>query len=185
MNFRSSLDQLRNLRRPEAMLVVLILVVAVGWQYLNGQTKDATGEASKLDRSLRVARDDLKFLEGNSNLASLKKELEQLRLAPQPTTLPSRQDALKFRIEMLTYAAEQGLPLSAFEISNASAGDNPIVRYSLVARGNLAPLVGVLKLLQGFPTATVQSMRFTRVAAGENQWEMKFDLDVFHRKEGA
>jgi hypothetical protein len=189
MKLGLSFDQLRNLRRPETVLVLLILVVAVGWLYLDRQTKDTKQEVSGLDRKLQVARDDLRFLEDNSNLAALEKELEELRSAPRPVTLPSRQDALKFRNEMLTYASEQGLPLSTFEISNASAGvaggEYPIVRYSVVARGNLEPLVGALKLLKGFPTATVQALRFTRLAAGESQWEMKFDLDVFHRREGA
>jgi hypothetical protein len=90
---------------------------------------------------------------------------------------------------MLTYAAEQGLLLSAFDISEGSAGvaggEYPIVRYSVVAQGNLEPLVGALKLLLDFPTATVQAMRFARIAAEGSQWEMKFDLDVIYQKEGA
>jgi hypothetical protein len=122
-------------------------------------------------------------------MVALEKELEQLRLAPRPASLPSRQDALKFRNEMLTYAAEQGLGLSTFEISGGSAkmaeSEYPIVRYSVVATGNLEPLVGALKLLLDFPTATVQAMRFARTAAEESRWEMKFDLDVIHQKEGA
>lgn len=189
MNLRLSLDQLRNLPRPETVLVLLILVVAVAWLYLDRQNKDPKAEVSGLDRNLRVARDDLKFLEDNSNLAALEKELALLRSAPRPATLPSRQDALKFRNQMLTYAAEQGLPLSTFDISEGSAGvpggEYSFVRYSIVTRGNLEPLVGALKLLQDFPTATVQTLRFIRVAAAESQWEMRFDLDVFHQKEGA
>jgi hypothetical protein len=189
MNLRLSPDLLRTLRRPEAVLVVLILVVAAGWLYLDRQTKDAELEVSGLDRKSRAARDDLRVLEDNSNLAALQKELEQLRSAPRPVTLPSREDALKFLNEMPTYASEKGLPLSTFEFANASAGvagtDYPIVRYSVVARGTLEPLVGALKLLQDFPTATVQALRLTRFAAGgEGQWEMKFDLDVLYRKEG-
>jgi hypothetical protein len=184
-----SLDLLKNLRRPETVLVLLLLVVAVFWYYFDRQAKDAAQEVSGLDRKLRTARDDLRFLEDNSNLAALEKELEQLRSAPQPATLPSRQDALRFHNEMLTYAAEQGLPLSTFEISAGSAGaaggGYPIVRYSVVAKGDLEPLVGVLKLFQDLPTAAVQALVFTRIAAGESQWEMKFDLDVFHQKEGA
>jgi len=184
MNLRLSLEQLRSLRRPETVLVLLILVVAVAWYYLDGQADDAKAEVIGLDRKLRAARDDLKVLEDNSNLVALEKELAQLRSAPRPASLPSRQDALKFRNEMLTYAAEQGLGLSTFEVSNASvdvAGKNyPIVRYSVVATGNLEPLVRALKLLQGFPTATVKALRFTRVAPDGSRWETKFDLDVIH-----
>jgi hypothetical protein len=171
------------------VLVLLILVVAAGWLYLDRQTKDAKLEASGLDRKSRAARDDLRVLDDTSILAALEKDLEQLRSAPRPTSLPSLQDALKFRNEMLTYASEKGLPLNTFEISNASGGvagaEYPIVRYSILARGNLEPLVGALKLLQDFPTATVQALRFTRNPSAEGQWEMKLDLDVFHRREGA
>lgn len=189
MNLRLSLDQLRILRRPETALVVLILVVAVAWLYLDRQNKDPKAEVSGLDRSLQVSRDDLKFLDENYTLEALEKELEQLKSAPRPASLPSRQDALNFSSQLLTYATEQGLPLSTFDISEASAkvasGEYPVVRYSITTRGNLEPLVGSLKLLQDFRTATVQTLRFTRVAAAESQWEMRLELDVFHQKEGA
>lgn len=189
MNPRLSFDQLKNLRRPETVLVLLILVVVIAWLYLDRQTGDAKAEVSGLDRELRAARDDLRVLENDFNQAALEKELEQLRSAPRPATLPSREDALKLRNQVLTYAAERGLLLSTFEISGGSAkvaeSEYPFVRYSVLARGNLEPLVGALKLLQDFPTATVQTLRFNHVASGETQWEMKFDLDVFHQKEGA
>jgi hypothetical protein len=189
MKLGLSLDQLKILRRPEAVLVLLILVVAVAWVYLDRQSNDAKADATRLDRGLRAARDDLKFLEANSKPAgqdpALQQELERLQSAPRPASLPSREDALKFSNEMLSYASKQGLPLSTFEIAYAFAGDFPIVRYSVVARGDLVPLVGALKLLQDFPTATVQGLRFTRIAAAQSEWELKFELDVLHRKEGA
>ena len=178
-------EQLKALVRPEVILLLLAVFLGVAWLYFNQQTGDAEEEKTVIDRNLRAARDDLFFWEDNYNLDMLQTELDELRATPLLEALPSLQDVLQFRSQMVTYAAEQDLLLNTFEFSETSTtleqGEYSTIRFSMIANGELVDLVGSLELLGDFPTSAVQVMRLVRGFEEEDGWDMSLELDVFYR----
>ena len=55
----------------------------------------------------------------------------------------------------------------------------------MVVSGSLDSLVGALRILDSFPTATVQTMDFYRDEQALDIWELSLTLDVVHRPEEA
>ena len=97
--------------------------------------------------------------------------------------LSPKDDALLVRDDILAYVDQQQLALNAFGQleGTTAAGDEEIltIRYSFTVQGDEEALVGVLRLLNVYPTASVQSLRFTRLAEDLEGWEMSLELAVF------
>ena len=162
MNQFPALERLRPFLRIEVAVLAAVLLVAVVWYYQNQQIDDAREEESVLQRQLKAAVDDLNLFIADNEQPALEAELRQLQVVveePSSTLLPSREDALKFRDDLLAYVDNRQLELNEFgkEETSTPFGDDefPTIRYSIAAVGNADALVGMLELLQDFPTATV------------------------------
>ena len=191
MNQRLTTQQLRSLLRPEAALVELMLVGLVAWYVLDQRVGDAQEEEEAIvQRQVTAARDDLTHWETSYSVPALQEEIDQLQSILQEQVLPAHQEALAFRTAISSYSAERQLLLRTFErLESAPPKDDteetPSVHYSIVARGTEDALVGALLLLEGFPTAVVQQLEFTRVLESPAEWEMLLELDVFYVAEQA
>ncbi len=190
MNQRLTTQQLRSLLRPETALVGLMLVSLVAWYVLNQRVGNAQEEEAIVQRQVTAARDDLIHWETNYSAPALREEIAQLRSILQEQDLPTHQEALAFRTALSSYSAERQLPLRTFERLESAPleedeEETASVHYSIVAQGTEDALVGALLLLEGFPTAVVQQLEFTRVSGSPTDWEMLLELDVFYVAEQA
>ncbi|NQW22723.1 MAG: hypothetical protein HQ475_04680 [SAR202 cluster bacterium] len=187
MNRRFSLEQLQSLRKPESLLVLILLVVVVAWYYLDGKASDADAELLSVETTLAAAQDDLRYWTNNFDQLTLQDELAVIISAPKPPTLPTQSEALGFRTSLMTYASQQQLPLSSLEVLDITRelGDSqyPAVRYVIVISGELNALVGSMRIFESFSTASVQSMDFFRADQGPNIWGLSITLDVIHQPE--
>ena len=168
----------------ETAVVIALLVLAVAWYNQFQETGDARDAKSASDLQLDAAQDDLRFWEINNDPVALREELTQLQSLEQDSlALPTRATASSFGDELLIYANEQELRLPVFGQAGsvASVGDQEFqaIHYSIRALGSADALVGVLKLLQEFPTAAVQTLEFVRPPEQLESWEMSLELDVF------
>ena len=184
-----SLERLRPLLRVEVGVIVALLLVAVVWFNFSSKVEDARGKETVVERSLRAARADLNVFAGNNEQSKLEEELRLLKLELEKVQqitveLSPKEDALRVRDDILTYVDERQLALNAFGQQEVTtrAGDEeiPTIRYSYIAQGDEESLVGILRLLREYPTATVQALQFTRLAEGLENWEISLELSVFY-----
>ena len=111
-------------------------------------------------------------------------QLQVQRVNEVTLELSPKDDAVRVRDDILAYVDERRLSLNAFgqQESTTPAGDEqiPTLRYSFTVQGDEESLIGVLRLLQEYPTTTVQALQFARLAGDLENWEMSLDLAVFY-----
>lgn len=189
MNHRFSLDQIRSLRRLESLLALVLLLAFAAWIYVDNKASGADAELLSMNNTLAATQDDLRYWTNNFNQLALQEKLASLLSTPKPPVLPTQQESLAFRSSFVAYASEQKLPLSSLEVSyitlNLGDFEYPAVRYTMVVSGSLDSLVGALQTFESFPTATVQSMEFSRADQGADTWALSITLDVVHQPEEA
>ena len=136
----------------------------------------------------KTAQDDLDFFARNNERDTLEERLRLLQTEQSPISLPSRESALLFRDDILSYVAEQQLALTQYanDESLTPFGDReyPTIRYSLIAQGDEAALVGMLSLLQDLPTASVQVLQLIRPPEELADWELSLELTLFFSNGG-
>lgn len=191
MNQLPSLEKLRPLLRMETAVVIAILVLAVAWYTQSQMTEDAREAESAADqklktadRKLRAAQQDLDSFDTSNGRGALEAELEKEQSIEQDQlALPSQDKALSFGDALLIYTNDQELHLPVYDQTEsvASVGEQEFqaIHYSIRAQGSVAALVGVLKLLQEFPTAAVQTLDFVRPSEELDNCGMSLELDVF------
>ena len=167
MNQRLSLPRPKSLVRVETGLVALVVIVGfVGLTRFAPAEGVVRDDASVLQNKLKVARDDLAFLNSNDTRPALKAELEELRAAPALQGVPSRQTPVQLSNIIVSFAADQGLELRSFTsaVKPATRGKAKFegIAYSIVAAGKVDPLIGVLGRLDDFPTAVVERLELSR-----------------------
>ena len=183
-----ALERLRPLLRLEYAILVALLLVAAVWFNFSSKVDEVRVEETRVQKTLKAAVDDLNLFSGNNERAELEEELGLLQLQLQQVNdisleLSPKDDALLVRDDILAYVDQQQLALNAFGQleGTTAAGDEELltIRYSFTVQGDEEALVGVLSLLNGYPTASVQSLRFTRLAEDLEGWEMSLELAVF------
>lgn len=174
MNQRLSPPRLKSLVRVETGLVALVVIVGfVGLTRFAPAEEVVRDDASVLQNKLKVARDDLAYLRSNDTRPALKAELEELRAAPEPQGVPSQQTVVQLSNIIISYAADQGLELRNFTsaVKPATRGTAQFhsTAYSMVAAGEVDPLIGVLGRLDGFPTAVVERLELSRIVVQKGE----------------
>ena len=184
-----SLERLRPLLRLEVAILVVLLLVAAVWFNLSSKIDEARDEETGVEQRLKAAQDDLDFFATNNERAALEEELRLLQLELQKVNevtleLSPRDDAVRVRDDILAFVEEWQLALNAFgqQELTTPAGDEeiPTLRYSFTVQGDEVSLVGILRLLQEYPTASVQALQFTRLAEDLESWEMSLELLAFY-----
>ena len=188
MNQLPILDRLRPLLRIEAGTLAAIVVVAVAWFNFNQQVDKSRQEASALDEKPKAAQEDLDLLADDAQRAALEASLRELQSGNRITALPTQDAVSAFGDMVIHYVYEQQLSLPIFGKSETKATvddrEYPAIRYSMLARGEPDAIVGMLALLQGFPTAAVHTLDFMRTGDEPETWEMSLDLDLFYNQQG-
>lgn len=174
MNQRPSLPRLKSLVRMETGLVALVVIVGfVSLTRFAPAEEVVQDDASVLQNKLKVARDDLAYLQANDTRPALKAELEELRAAPALQDVPSRQTVVQLSNNIVSFAADQSLELRSFTsaVKPATRGKAKFesIAYSIVAAGKVDPLIGVLGKLDDFPTAVVERLALARIVVQEGK----------------
>jgi len=183
-----TLERLKPFLRIESAIVIALIIIVVAWLSFSQKANDAREEESRLENSVKTAQDDLDFFARNNERDTLEERLRLLQTEQSPISLPSRESALLFRDDILSYVAEQQLALTQYanEESLTPFGDReyPTIRYSLIAQGDEAALVGMLSLLQDLPTASVQVLQLIKPPEELADWELSLELTLFFSNGG-
>ena len=177
-----SLQRLRPLIRIEVGVLAALLLVVVIWYSFSQQTAESRDAETTLDQRLGAFRSDLAAFARSNERATLQEELAALQADKSTVVLPTRDEAFRFRDELLEYVDSQNLSLNAFgqeeSLTPIGEQDFPTIRYSIIVQGLQESLVGTLQLLQEFPTA-VQVLELVRAVEGLPEWVMILELSVF------
>ncbi|MBI2919142.1 MAG: hypothetical protein HYY01_14300 [Chloroflexi bacterium] len=176
---RGRLRQWRALLSVEAVLLLLVLIMAGAVLYQGQKAAGLRAERAAVEGKLAQARESLAALQ---DPAALRQQIQELQASPQSQTLPTRWEALALSTALTDYAARSGLRIVALStaegtIPGAMQGETaPAVKVTLEVEGPLGKLIGILGTVQGFPTAMVQSLGFS---AGDGAvWNAKLELAV-------
>ena len=191
-----ALERLRPFLRLEVAILVALLLVAMVWfnisfsfgplglgeVSLGPKVEDARDQDRTVDQRLRAARADLVLFEGNNEQAELEERLRLLMSEQTSLEMAPRDDALGVRDDILTYIEERQLALITFvkQEATTTSGDEeiPTFRYAFIIQGDQESLVGILRLLQEYPAASVQALDFARLVDDQVSWEMTLQLSV-------
>ena len=189
MNHRFSMDQIRSLRKFESLLVLTLLLTAAAWFLIENKASGADARLLSVNNTLAAAQDDLRYWTNNFDQLALQEELATLLSDPGPPALPTQRESLAFRSRFAAYASEQNLPLSSLEVSEITLSlgglEYPAVHYTIVVSGDQNSLVGALKIINSFPTATVRRIELSRADQKADIWLLSVTLDVVHQPEEA
>ncbi len=177
-----SLQRLRPLIRIEVGVLAALLLVVVIWYSFSQQTAESRDAETALDQRFGAFRSDLAAIARSDERATLQEELSALQADKSTVVLPTRDEAFRFRDELLEYVDSHNLSLNAFgqeeSLTPIGEQDFPTIRYSIIVQGLQESLVGTLQLLQGLPTA-VQVLELVRAVEGLPEWVMILELSVF------
>ena len=177
-----SLQRLRPLIRIEVGVLAALLLVVVIWYSFSQQTAESRDAETALDQRFGAFRSDLAAFARSDERATLQEELAALQADKSAVVLPTRDEAFRFRDELLEYVDSHNLSLNAFgqeeSLTPIGEQDFATIRYSIIVQGLQESLVGTLQLLQGLPTA-VQVLELVRAVEGLPEWVMILELSVF------
>lgn len=183
---RGRLRQWRALLSVEGALLLLVLIMAGAVLYQTQQTAGLRTERAAVETKLAQAKQSLASLKAGPDPAVLQQQIQALQASPPPgQTLPPRRDALALSTALTDYAAQNGLRIVALStaegtIPGAREGEKvPAVNVVLEVQGPLAKLIGLLRAMDGFPTAMVQRQGFS--AGGDGVWHAKLELAMPYR----
>ncbi len=172
----------RDILSVEAVLVLLVLIMAGAVLYQTQQTAGLRRERAAMEAKVVQAQQSLATLKAGPDPAVLRQQIQELQARPQGQTLPTRRDALALSTALTDYAVQNGLRIVALStvegtIPGAREGEKvPAVNIALEVEGPLAKLIGLLGAVDGFPTATVQRLGLSD--GGDGVWHAKLELAV-------
>ena len=114
MSLFPTLERLRPFLRIETGILIALLIVLAVWYSFNQKASDAREEESGLEKRVKAAQDDLDFFARNNERDTLEERLRLLQTDQSPVSLPSRESALLFRDDILSYVAAQRLALNQY-----------------------------------------------------------------------
>ncbi len=182
---RARLQQWKGLLSVEALLLLLVLIMAGAVLYQVKQTAGLRRQRAAMEAKVVQAQQGLATLKAGADPAVLRQQIQELQASPQGSTLPTRRDTLALSTALVDYAAQNGLRIVAQStaegtIPGAGEGERvPTVNIALEVEGPLAKLIGLLGAVDGFPTARVQSLGLSAVADGG--WRTKLELVMPYR----
>ena len=194
-------ERLRPLLRVEPVLVAFILVAAGASVYFFRERGTADEQLTKLETLAVAVESNLeprreqkavrkKDLESEQAAMALKQEqassseLEMIR-----RSFASKQDARDLMTRIISRADESGPTLGDIRrsqgVRSVAEIEFPSVSYSLVATGPPAEFIGVLDIVWGVPTASVETLQLSRDPKDPERWVMELDLLVVYAENGS
>lgn len=176
------LRQWRALLSVEAVLLLLVLIVAGAALYQAQQTAESRRDRAAMEAKEAQAQKSLAALQAGPDPAVLRQQVQELQASLNSQTPPTRRNTLAVSTALTDYAAENGLRLVASSTADDQApgagagGTVPVLKVFLEAEGPLATLVGLFGAVEGFPAARVQLLQFDPESDGV--WFAKLELTV-------
>lgn len=206
------LDQLKDKLNIETGVLLAAIIIAVGGAYLYQLNTGVQNDVQLLQDDQTIAIDDLAAMSFEATsmgqqLAEREAELEQVRAdaeiqgdAVQELPLLSPRDsAWGLSSTLIAFAAERELDLTNFDTSETTvlvgSLELPAVSYSIVATGEQAPLLDLLRIVAGVESIKISALDLERhvedveddqapAIPGPVLWVMSLDLDVIYDAEG-
>ncbi|MCH8089432.1 MAG: hypothetical protein IH955_05415 [Chloroflexi bacterium] len=168
----------------ETVAVLLIIILAVGGVYLLQQKGDGEDRLVDVEARLGRAQSTLRGLNNNGGVDALTEELEDLQSDPGPQLFPSREEASNLFPSIANRVQELAVDLIGFNstektlhIEGLEGSDRPLISYAFTALGEPEDLLGVLSLINDYPTVIVQALKMD---SSEGQWAITADLALFY-----
>ena len=206
------LDQLKDRLNIETGVLLAAIIIAVGGAYLYQLNTGVQNDVQLLQDDQTIVIDDLAAMSFEATsmgqqLAEREAELEQVRAdaevqgdAVQELPLLSPRDsAWGLSSTLIAFAAERELDLTNFDTSETTvlvgSLELPAVSYSIVATGEQAPLLDLLRIVAGVESIKISALDLERhvedvedgqapAIPGPVLWVMSLDLDVIYDAEG-
>lgn len=175
--------RLKDIKRPELIMIALAVLLALAWVLLNQQVGSARDDFNTANRKLATIKGDYNRLNSGEEKAALEKELKELQDSQSAVEFPPRSDALNFGAELASYVSNNRLDLMSLGSKDATiklgSAQRSAVVYSFVATGTSDALIGVLSLLDKFSTASVQRLSLITDNGGVS-WELDLGVAVVY-----
>lgn len=206
------LDQLKDRLSIETGVLVAAIIIAAGAAYLYQLNTSVQDDIQALQDAQTIVFDDLGAMSAEATsmgekLAEREAELVKARADTQIQGEPvrelpplsSRGAAWGLSSTLIAFAAERELDLTNFDTSETTvlvgSLELPAVSYSIVATGEEAPLLDLLRIVAGVETIKISALDLERhleeveddqapVIEGPVMWVMSLDLDVIYDSEG-
>ncbi len=177
-----------NRRRLPWVDIALIIMLVVGAVIVFSQSQadtNAKQEKTRLETRIRVAEITLSQMEQETNLESLRQNLEQAQLALAEIHFPSEIDAIAVTDNIIQHANEYNITISRWNTSYTSATlkekNYSAISHSLRAEGEAYALTRFVEALTKESAAPViQNMNISEVTESENIWQIELELLVYY-----
>lgn len=174
------LRQLQARLSVEAVLLLLVLIVAGAALYQTQQAAGLRRERAAMEAKVSQAQKSLATLQAGSDPVALRQQVQELQASLNVPPLPTRRNTLAVSTALTDYAAQSGLRMvAASTTEDAIPGAGKI---SLEVEGSLAKLTGLLGAVEGFPVARVQLLEFS--PGSDGVWHAKLELTVAYGPTG-
>ena len=186
--------------RVEPLLVALILVAAGASFYLFRERGTADEQLDRLRSRVVLAEGDLDpvrqhradreaELEANQTAMELMQENAKAQeVDMMEKSFASEQDARDLMTNLIARADESRVALGDITRSqgtrSAAEIEFPSVSYSVVGIGPPAEFIGMLDIVWGVPTASVETLQLSRDPQEPDRWTMELKLVVVYAKSG-
>lgn len=206
------LDQLKDRLNIETGVLLAAIIIAVGGAYLYQLNTGVQNDVQLLQDDQTIVIDDLAAMSFEATsmgqqLAEREAELEQVRADAEVQgdavrelpLLSPRDSAWGLSSTLIAFAAERELDLTNFDTSETTvlvgSLELPAVSYSIVATGEQAPLLDLLRIVAGVESIKISALDLERhvedvedgqapAIPGPVLWVMSLDLDVIYDAEG-
>ena len=179
------INNLRRYLRPEPILLLLVVLVAVGMFYLTRESNSVEDERIKMNTQMLETEAGMIRLEDDKLV--LESELGTIESEISPLMFPSRDVALELSGKLARYIDDNNLQVSAFDSNQTVASLNnasfEAVNFSLIAQGPPESLIGILALIDDTPTGIVRKLDLTRTSDVLNTWTLSLGLVVIYGEE--
>ncbi len=206
------LDQIKEKLTIEMGVLAAAVIIGAGGAYLYQLNSGVQDEIQELQEAQFIVVDDLEAMSAEAasmgqQLLEREAELEKVRVGAQAQSEPtqelpplsSRSGAWGLSSTLIAFAAERELDLTNFDTNETTvlvgAMELPAVGYSIVAVGEEAPLLDLLRIVAGVETLKISALDLERrvedaeddqapVVGGPVMWVMSLDLAVIYDAEG-
>jgi hypothetical protein len=163
------------------LLVVLIILAIIAYSFIQ-QRSDARKTLNAARTSLVLAEDDLADYLRADELSAVKKQLEELKAKPPPSTFPPKDAALDLVLAIYKRAGELNARINSFTSNEAifTLSDERlnVMSYTMSLAGSPVAVTEVLGIITAHPASLIQSLEIRPEAPGRTNRVMSLSVVV-------
>ncbi len=149
-------------RKPEYILALALLILAILAYTLIQQRADARKTLAQAQTGLERAEDNLNDLLQRDELTAVKKQLEELKAKPLPSSLPSKESALTIVSALYKRAEEVKARITSFTSNEAifTLVDERInvMTYNMSATGSSIAVTELVGVITAHSSTVIQAL---------------------------